>query len=398
MILFEKKKDCCGCTACVNICPVGCISMKEDEEGFTYPHIDKDKCIECHKCENVCPIRNNSSNSTAKKIDVICARSNNIDVVKDSTSGGFFTPVAQYVLDQKGKVVGAAYSTNKKIEHIIIDGDNGNDLSKLRGSKYVQSDLNNTFAEVKKELDSGVLICFSGTPCQVEGLLNYLEKDYDNLITIDLICHGTPSPKLWRKYVDYQERKYNSTVERVYFRKKTYGYHSGTMELVFENGKKYNGSARVDLMLKCFLSEISSRPCCYECSFKNDTHRSDFTIFDSWHAAELVKDLNDDDLGYTNVFINTDKGRKIFSIIKSQYEYYPIDKEKTIKLDGHMVFNCAIPHKKRKEFFADLDNEELNTIVQKYIPISKKDYMIEKSKAFLYRTKLLYLLKKIKKG
>lgn len=397
MNLFDKKEECCGCTACVNICPVGCISMKEDEEGFSYPYIDKDKCIDCHKCENVCPIKNNKSNNT-KDIDVICARSKKIDIVKDSTSGGFFTPLAQYVLDHKGKVVGAAYSSNKRIEHTIISGENSNDLSKLRGSKYVQSDLNSTFAEVKKDLDNGVLICFSGTPCQIEGLLNYLEKDYDNLITVDLICHGTPSPKLWGKYIDYQEKKYKSTVIGAYFRKKTYGYHSGTMELVFENGKKYNGSARVDLMLKCFLSEISSRPTCYECVFKNDTHRSDFTIFDSWHAAELVAGLNDDDLGYTNVFINSDKGKEVFSKIKDQYEYYPTDKEKTIRLDGHMVFNCAVPHKKRNEFYKDLDKEDLKIIVQKYIPISKKDHLLERVKPLLYRTNILNALKRIKKG
>ena len=370
--------------------------MNADNEGFMYPHFDKDKCIECHKCETVCPVKNKNNNS--QKIDAICARSSNIDVVRDSTSGGFFTPLAKYVLANNGKVVGAAYSDNKIIEHVFVYDNSKYDISKLRGSKYVQSDLGNIFVEVKKELLSGVLVCFSGTPCQIEGLLNYLEKDYDNLITVDVICHGTPSPKLWKKYVDYQEEKYRSTIKSVSFRKKTYGYHSGTMELVFENGKKYTGSARVDYMLKSFFREISSRPSCYECSFKTDTHPSDFTIFDSWHASELVHGLKDDDLGYTNVFINTDKGRKILSEIEDEYEYYQVDKEQAIKLDGKMVRNSAIPHQKRKEYYVDLDDEELDVHIQKFIPISKKDYMVEKSKTFLYRTKLLYLLKKIKKG
>lgn len=395
MLLFEKKEECCGCTACVNSCPVGCISMKEDEEGFLYPHIDKDKCINCHKCEDVCPMSNN--HSATKDIDVFCARSKSLDIVKNSTSGGFFTPIAQYVLTKRGKVIGAAFS-NKKIEHIFVGENNKDDISKLRGSKYVQSNLNGIFPQVKKELEDGVWICFSGTPCQISGLLNYLGKDYDNLITVDLICHGTPSPKLFKKYIDYQEKKYNSTVERVNFRKKTYGYHSGTMELVFENGKKYNGGAHVDFMMKCFLKEISSRPACYACRFKNDKHRSDFTIFDSYHAAELVEGLKDDDQGYTNVFINTEKGREVFSKIKDQYEYYSIDKEKTIRLDGYRVWNSAVPHKKRKEFFGDLDNEELDRIIQKYIPISKKDYLLEKVKPILYKTKLLNTFKRIKKG
>ncbi|HAH17913.1 MAG TPA: hypothetical protein DCL29_02705 [Eubacterium sp.] len=396
MYFLETKKECCGCTACFNICPTNCISMQPDDEGFLYPHIDKGNCIECHKCESVCPIQNKHNNS--QKVDAICARSSSIDIVKNSTSGGFFTPLAQYVLAQNGKVVGATYSDNKKIEHIVVCNNNKNDISKLRGSKYVQSDLKNTFSEVKQELESGVLVCFSGTPCQIEGLLNYLEKDYDSLITVDVICHGTPSPKLWKKYVDYQEKKYKSTIKSVSFRKKTYGYHSGTMELAFENGHKYNGSARVDYMLKSFFREISSRPSCYECNFKTDTHPSDFTIFDSWHASELVPGLKDDDMGYTNVFINTDKGRKIFSNIEEHYEFYPIDIEQAIKLDGKMVRNSAIPHQKRKEYYVDLDNEELDVHIQRFIPISKKDYLVERSKTFLYRTKLLYLLKKIKKG
>lgn len=396
MLHFSKKENCCGCTACESICPIGCIAMQPDEEGFVYPNIDKNKCIDCHRCEKVCPIKNNQDN--IKQVDAICARASDIGIVKDSTSGGFFTPLAHHILEQKGKVVGAAYYYDKKIEHIIVCDSNREDISRLRGSKYVQSDLKNIFTEVKKELDFGKLICFSGTPCQISGLLNYLDKDYENLITVDVICHGTPSPKLWKKYVNYQENKYKSNIMSVSFRKKTYGYHSGTMELVFENGRKYKGSARVDYMLKSFFGEISSRPSCYECGFKTDTHRSDFTIFDSWHASELVPGLKDDDMGYTNVFINTDKGREVFSAIKKYYEYYTIDKELAIRLDGKMVRNSAIPHQRRNEYYVDLDKEDLDKHIQRFIPISKKDYLVEKSKTILYKTKLLYLFKRIKKG
>lgn len=396
MLEFGKKENCCGCTACTNVCPTGCITMQPDEEGFLYPYFDKGKCIECKKCEAVCPIRNNQINT--KTIDAICARAEDLNIVKDSTSGGFFTPIAQYVLEKKGIVIGAAYTDSKKIEHFFVKSENEGDLSKLRGSKYVQSYLNNTFVEVKKELEVGTIVCFSGTPCQVSGLLNYLDKGYNNLITIDVVCHGTPSPKLWKKYVDYQEQKYNSRIKSVSFRKKTYGYHSGTMELVFENGKKYSGSARVDYMLKSFFCEISSRPSCYECSFKTDKHLSDFTIFDSWTASKLVPGLKDDDLGYTNVFINSDKGRKLFDEIKDKYEWYPIDAEQAIQLDGKMVRNSAKPHPKRDEYYINLDQEELDEHIRRFIPVSKIDYLLERSKTFLYRIKLLQMIKKIKKG
>lgn len=396
MLILDKKEECCGCTACVNICPVGCISMQPDEEGFLYPNIDKEKCIECQKCETVCPIKNKKNNT--KEVEAICARAKDLKIVKDSTSGGFFTPIAQDVLDNNGIVVGAICNDDNKIEHIIVNSNNKEDLSKLRGSKYVQSDLKDLFAIVRSELKIGTKVCFTGTPCQVSGLLNYLEKEYENLITIDMICKGVPSPKLWKKYVEYQEKKYNSKIKQVSFRKKTYGYHSGTMELAFENGKRYRGSGRVDYHLKSFYKDICSRPSCYDCSFKSDKHPSDYTIFESWHASTVVPGLKDDDLGYTSVFINSARGRNLFSEIKDKYEWYPIDKEQAIELDGIMVRNNSKPHPKRNEFYKDLDKESLDKHVARFIPITKKDYLVEKSKTILYKTKLLHIFKRIKKG
>ena len=169
------------------------------------------------------------------------------------------------------------------------------------------------------------------------------------------------------------------------------------MELVFENGKKYYGSARVDYMLRSFFQEISSRPSCYKCNFKTDKHQSDFTIFDAWSASKLVSGLKDDDLGYTNVFINSDRGRDIFTSIKDKYEWYPIDIERAIILDGSMVRNSAKPHPKRNAYYVDLDNDELKEHIQKFIPVSKKDYVVEYSKALMYKLKILNLIKKIVK-
>ena len=395
MLILERKEECCGCTACVNICPVDCIAMQADEEGFLYPHIEKDKCIECNQCAVVCPINNNPKSSA--KVDAVCARAKDLNIVRESTSGGFFTPIAQYVLDNDGIVVGAICNKNNTIEHIIVNHSNKEELEKYRGSKYVQSELGNMFSTVKSELEKGTKVCFSGTPCQISGLFNYLKKDYENLITIDMICKGVPSPKLWKKYVDFKEKKYNSKIKQVSFRKKTYGYHSGTMELLFENGKKYCGSGRVDYYLKSFYKDICSRPSCYECSFKSDKHPSDYTIFESWHASTVVPGLKDDNLGYTSVLINSDKGRTLFSQIKDKYEWYPIDKEQAIELDGIMVRNNSKPHPKRYEYYKDLDNESLDKHIEKFIPISKKDYLIEKSKAILFKTKILYLLKRIKR-
>ena len=398
MINIVKKTDCSGCSACANICPKSCIEMKPDDEGFLYPEVDTGKCINCGLCDKICPIKTPEKvRPENASVDAFCLRARNTDVVKDSTSGGFFTPLCEYVLNRNGAVFGAAYTESKNIEHILVSAENKKDMELLRGSKYVQSNPGDSFAKVKKLLKDGVLVVFSGTPCQVEGLLSFLNGPKENLITVDLICHGTPSPMLWEKYINYQEQKYKSEVVKVSFRKKTYGYHSGTMELVFKNGRVYHGSARVDYMLKSFFKEISSRPSCYDCHFKTDCHKSDFTIFDCWNASSLVPGLKDDDLGYTNVFVNTEKGRKLLNELSDYYEYYPVDLEKAIELDGSMVRNSAVMHKERKNYYKDLKDTPLPEHIKKFIPVTKKDYIIENAKAVIYKLGLLNFIKKIKK-
>ncbi len=398
MINIINKADCCGCSACANACPKSCIEMKPDEEGFLYPEVDTESCINCGLCDKICPIKTAEAVSQDNAVsDAFCLRAKSTDIVKDSTSGGFFTPLCEYVLNKNGVVFGAAYTESKKIEHISVSCKNKEDVKLLRGSKYVQSNLCDSFTKVKELLKNGVTVVYSGTPCQIEGLLSFLRAPYDNLITVDLICKGIPSPMLWEKYINYQEQKYKSEVEKVTFRKKTYGYHSGTMELVFKNGKVYHGSGRVDYMLKSYYKEICSRASCYECHFKTDHHKSDFTIFDCWSASKLVSGLKDDDFGYTNVFVNTEKGRKLLNELSDSYECYPIDLEKAIELDGVMVRRSAIPHKERKNYYKNLMETPFPEHINEFIPISKKDYIIENAKTVVYKLGLLNLIKKIKK-
>lgn len=396
MIKIENKEQCCGCTACVNVCPVNAISMQADFEGFLYPVVNENICVSCGKCDQCCPIINKKKKDNSAHL-ALCMRAKDDDIVNTSTSGGFFTPLAEYVLDCGGVVYGASYCNNKKIAHIKIDQSNRSEICKLRGSKYVQSDLKLIFTDILDYVKRGVLVCFSGTPCQIAGLKSFLNNDYSNLITVDVICHGTPSPLLWDKYVKYQEQKYHSSIVEVSFRKKKYGYHSGTMELVFSNGKKYYGSARIDFMLKSFFNEISSRPSCYQCSFKDADHVSDFTIFDCWSAQKLVAGLKDDDRGYTNVFVNSQKGESILEKVRDQYIAYIVDFERAIELDGSMVRNSAIPHSNRSDFYKGIENESLVEHIQKYIPISPKDYLAEHIKAMLYKLGILSFIKKIVK-
>ena len=262
----------------------------------------------------------------------------------------------------------------------------------------MQSNLDDCLLKIKRYLEQGRMVCFVGTTCQVNGLKAFLRKDYKQLITVDLVCHGTPSPKLWDKYLNYQKSKYHSEIQEISFRNKTYGYHSGTMKIRFKNGKTYYGSARVDYMLKSFFKEISSKPICYQCPFKTLERCSDFTIYDCWHAAELVPGLKDDDRGYTNVIVRSEQGQKILKKISDGYEMYRADTKKAIELDGVMILNSAIPHERRSEFYVGMDNRTMQEQIQKFIPVKKTDILIERGKIIFYRLGVYWIAKKILKG
>lgn len=393
MIKIINKTECCGCTACANACPKDAIVMEPDFEGFLYPKVLTDKCVECGLCEKVCPVMNKPT----KKDDYlqsVVLRTKSVPVLNNSTSGGFTTPLAEWVLGQGGVLCAATYDQDFKVVHAIIDTPDA--IARTRGSKYVQSSLSDCFSRIKALLKQDRLVCFVGTTCQVAGLKAFLGKEYEKLLTVDLVCHGTPSPKLWEKYLAYQKERYGSEFTEIVFRNKTYGYHSGTMKIRFANGKTYYGSARVDPMLKSFFREIASRPICYQCPFKVLERCSDFTIYDCWHAAELVPGLTDDDKGYTNVIVQSEKGNAVLEQIKDHYEIYPADTEIAVKLDGSMVRGSVTPHKRRAEYYKDLDRHTMPEHIAAFIPVSGKDRLIERCKVGIYRLGLYSALKKLK--
>lgn len=369
--------------------------MEPDFEGFLYPKVQPDKCVDCGLCEKACPVMNKPE-KTEDFLRTYVLRINRDDVLKGSTSGGFTTPLVEWVLNWGGAVCAATYDKDFKVVHAIIDTMDSEAIARTRGSKYVQSTLGDCFTQIKRLLKQERLVCFIGTTCQVAGLKAFLGKDDPNLLCVDLVCHGTPSPKLWEKYLAYQQEKYGSEITQIAFRNKTYGYHSGTMRIAFSNGKVYYGSARVDYMLKSFFREIASRPICYQCPFKALERCSDFTIYDCWHASQLVPGLKDDDRGYTNVIVQSEKGQKALDQIKECYELYPADTEQAVALDGSMVRGSAVPHKRRAEYYNDLDRHSLPEHIDAFIPVSGKDRLIEKCKHSIYRAGIYTILKKAK--
>ena len=383
MINIIEKEKCCGCTACENACPQKCIEMIEDAEGFLYPQVDLKHCIDCHLCEKVCPLHNQPDLSH-RELKTYVVRSKSKDILKNSTSGGVFTSIMEYVLQQHGVVYGVIMDDDRIIKHIRVDDIDDPRLKMIPGSKYVKSEIRGIFMQVKSDLDASRMVCFSGTPCQVAGLKSFLHRSFENLITVDVVCRGNPSPLYWKKFVEYQERRYKSRITEAKFRSKTYGYHSGSMRLTFANGKKYVGSVRVNLFLKAFFEDLCSRPSCYNCAFKHAHRASDLTLYDCWHASELAN-LKDDDKGYTNVILQSEKGQILFEAIRDSLVFYETDTEKAIALDGIMVRNCVVWKDKRSTFFRNLEQaDDLAQHCSSFFKISAKDYLIESMKKYLY--------------
>ncbi len=333
MIEIKDKEKCTGCSACYSICPKKCIDMKEDIEGFLYPDVDKKNCIECDLCEKVCPIFHEHESDFDMRV-YACINKDE-EVRKNSSSGGIFTLLAEYVLDNDGVVFGAAFDEDLNVHHIEVS--KKSDLRLLRGSKYLQSRIEDTFKRAKKYLDENKYVLFSGTPCQIGGLKKYLKKDYDKLILQDLICHGAPSPLVWQKYLEFQAGIYNSEIDRKsfpQFRSKDKGWEKFSIFLKFTNGMEYSNTLDKDLFMKSFLKDICLRPSCYNCHFKSEKRESDITLADFWGVDKVLPEFFDDK-GTSLVMINSKKGKKLFDLINDKMTY------KAVKLEDILPYNTA---------------------------------------------------------
>ena len=285
-INITSKEDCCGCTACANICPKDAITMKQDKEGFLYPSIDKEKCIDCGICKKICPVLNKQSFKDFNQ-KAYLFQNKNEDIRKDSTSGGFFSSIAEYVISKNGVVIGASFDNNWKVEHTAAT--KLEDLNKFRKSKYVQSDLREIFKNIKEYLNNNKMVCFSGTPCQVAGLKSFLQKDYENLILVDIMCHSVPSPLYFEKYKEYILNKMKAKkIFNINFRDKSkYGYKYSMMTVETDNGT-YSEGIDTDPYLRAFFKDYSVRPSCYNCKFKTQKRVSDITIWDCFNINESI--------------------------------------------------------------------------------------------------------------
>ena len=358
MIRINNPADCCGCTACASICNHDAITMEPDALGFLYPKVDESKCTNCGLCEKVCAFNDNYDKSlNLPKPDAYAARHKDMDEVMKSRSGAAFVALSDYILEQGGVVYGAGYKDHFRVAHKRATTKEERD--EFRGSKYVQSDLTGVFRMVKQDLKNGLTVLFSGTPCQTSGLNSYVGKKLrENLVLIDIVCHGVPGPFLWRDYLRYIEKKQGDIISVVNFRdKEEFGWkaHHETFKFVNGGGKM--------IFTDLFYKHIMFRHSCGKCHFCNTTRPSDITLADFWGWEKTDPNINKDDKGVSLVLVNTPKGREIFGAVKDKLNIIPAELE-----------NCLQPnlqrpsgiHPKRMDFERDYVKHGYKYVMCKY--------------------------------
>lgn len=380
MINIQHKQDCCGCLSCVQKCPKQCISIYEDEEGFLYPKVDNSICIDCGLCEQVCPVLNQAEER--KPIEVFAAKNPNEEIRKESSSGGIFTLLAEQTIDSGGVVFGVKWNEHFEAIHAYTETKDG--LADFRGSKYVQSQTGDTFKQTEQFLKQGRQVLYSGTPCQIAALKLYLKKEYDNLLTVDIICHGTPSPGVFRWYLseelqmtvarqnnkktkfsnpssitsiakaDILAKEQGFKIKDIRFRDKQLGWKKFSFVLTLEslssiqnNNISISSPLNENTFLRGFLANIYLRPSCYACPAKSGKSGSDITLADYWGINSLMPEL-DDDRGISAITINSTKGQN--ALHSTDAELYTAPYEDLCAKNPSLLHSCKIPEK-RETFF-----------------------------------------------
>ena len=361
MLDIANTSKCNGCHACFSVCPVRAISMKSDSEGFLRPVIEYDTCTGCGKCESVCPVLHPPILPDDDPVAFACKNTNE-DIRLKSSSGGVFTALAEDIIDKGGVVFGARFDSDFSVFHGWADTKEG--LESFRGSKYVQSKIGNAFIECKKFLEDGRTVLFSGTPCQIGGLKAFLGKEYDSLYTVDIICHGVPSPLLWEKYCDFRKSTAKEDIREVSFRFKSTGWKNYSVKMDFWDSTSYESSFRNDPYMKMFLKDVALRNSCYNCVFKGARRVSDITLADFWGVQNCMPD-EDDDKGVSLVLVHSKKSMDLFTIC-NEIERIDVDISNALQYNKASTFSVKKPNE-RTHFFIDLENKDFSVVIKKYV-------------------------------
>lgn len=361
--VFKEKNQCCGCSACKEICPKHCISMVEDDYGYIYPEINQSMCIDCKACVKVCPFINDVPSQ--KQDYVYAGISMNKNQVMKSSSGGAFFSICKCLYDDNTTIYGANLDSDLKVHHVRIE--NFKDIEKVQKSKYVQSEIRGMYPLAQEDLKQGKKVIFSGTPCQIAGLKKYLKRDYDTLFTIDFICHGVPSNKIFHSYVQEIEKQYGKKIKNIGFRDKS-TKDILAMKIIFEDNSERIIRANEDYYLRGFLKGLYYREVCYNCKFAKRNRVSDITIGDFWGFDKTkYGDKLEHQKGISLIIFNSYKSNllmndlsKFMDLVKVHGAFAAIENESLTRPSAN--------HKKREEFLNNLNYIPFKDNINKCVP------------------------------
>lgn len=362
MVNITDKKNCCGCSACSIVCPFDAISMVPDSMGFNYPEVNLDKCRDCGACDRVCSLQGNHEHkSEFSTPTILAARHKDEAELMKSRSGALFSGLSDVILSQNGTIYGAAFDSCFRVKHIRATTQEDRDL--MRGSKYVQSDITGIFALVKQDLENGLPVLFSGTPCQTASLDAFLKcqhVDESKLLKVDIVCHGVPAPNVWRDYLKYIEKKYKDRIIKADFRDKDHHGWAAHLESFLLEKKGWISRKSYTYL---FYKHIMFRPVCAECRYSNLNRPSDITLGDFWGWENDIPDMNIDDKGISLVLVNSPKGMSFISRIKEEYDIRTIESLTYIQpnLKAPSVFDPNW-----KQFEAEFSGRGFEYIAKKY--------------------------------
>ena len=374
MIKIIDKKDCCGCHACASVCAKRSITMQEDNEGFLYPVVNVSTCTDCGLCEKVCPVIN--QDEPRRPLKVFAAKNRDEEIRRQSSSGGIFTPLAEEIIRDGGVVFGAKFDEDWNVVHAWTDTIEG--IADFRGSKYVQSTIGDTYREAREFLKQGRKVLFSGTPCQIAGLRKFLRKEYDNLLTVDVVCHGVPSPLVWRKYLEETRERLRAesdaekntvssslmdlpVITGISFRDKTHGWKKYGFRLRYAAPRNVQKSVSVsaikeeketlqpfkeNIFMQGFLANLYLRPSCYACAVRSGKSYSDILIADFWGVQNYYPEF-DDDKGVGLILVYSEKGKNIYDRVK----VHNIEANYSQGVKGNMCLEQSVQKTHNREIF-----------------------------------------------
>ena len=363
-MISRVGNECCGCAACANICPKHCIRMTAGKEGFLYPEIQTDNCINCGVCEKACPVLAEKTWLKTDKKHAFGVMIKDQDILMKSSSGGLFTALAEAVFEKGGCVFGAAFTADfSSVHHVMVE--NAKELCMLRGSKYMQSDLDDCYPAVKRELERDRWVLFTGTPCQIAGLICFLGRDFKRLICADVICHGAPSPMLWHHYLKSIEEQMGSRASAVNFRDKTYGWKQYGLSISAEGNQIYYSPMKENPFLRMFLKNVCLRESCYHCRVKEKGAFSDITMGDLWGVEQILPEI-DCSKGVSLAVIHTEKGKVFFEQTGKCMYVIDVDYDRAVSHNSSLTDSAKRPSE-RDRFFSDLRKYSWSKMEKRYL-------------------------------